>query len=575
MRRTLVLALAALALLGVVTPDACAQAPAAAPGAPAPTFKITGFIDELITYSQNTSNFDFDLHRNDTLFYGRTRGRLDIIGEYGKARAVLGLETDMVYGQTGSNDSTIVNAGAAATSSVAVMPGTDGGFDLNTDTRAILEVKWLYVEFEVPLIPVPTVARLGAQPFGSAANYKLAVYATGDFPGVNIVSDLTPNVKIVATYVAVEEALSGRQGLTGKNSPPAATFFGISPTQMRGDDWAVIVAPEVTPIKGLDIKPMYSYFSASGVTSSQARSPRGGINATNWFQNSCGATDPGCTGNDASGTWRKGLNEDRHTVGIDAWYRMGPFSLDPTVLYQFGNRSLVAPTLASGLLPAQLLDSGVVPGRKYTSNIDAFLVDLRGGYQLGPLLLEWQGMFTTGNRARNNTLGTVRYFQPLNTDTSYLADWGSQLTALGVDYLDAMLEGGGQVAYPGSTIGWDKYGRRQIGARATYAWTPALSMYGGANGHWTQYMVQKNAIPLASAGIVPLFTGQQANNKSNYVGAELFAGITWRFAPGIAWDNAGGYMFTGPALDAVTNPQTGSRDAKDAYILTSRIRFSF
>src|SRR6266511_2750177 len=269
MRRTLVLALAALALLGVVTPDARAQAPAAAPGAPAPTFKITGFIDELMTYSQNTSNFDFDLHRNDTLFYGRTRGRLDIIGEYGKARAVLGLETDMVYGQTGSNDSTIVNAGAAATSSVAVMPGTDGGFDLNTDTRAILEVKWLYVEFEVPLIPVPTVARLGAQPFGSAANYKLAVYATGDFPGVNLVRTLTPNVKLVGTYVAVEEKLVGLStgGLLG----------GVPAAQLRGDDWAVILAPEITPVKGLDIKPMYSYFTASGTTSTSAAGGEVGV----------------------------------------------------------------------------------------------------------------------------------------------------------------------------------------------------------------------------------------------------------------------------------------------------------
>ena len=60
-----------------------------------PTFLITGFIDQLVTYSNNTSNFDFDLHRKDYLFYGRTRGRFDIVGEYGKAKAVLGLETGL------------------------------------------------------------------------------------------------------------------------------------------------------------------------------------------------------------------------------------------------------------------------------------------------------------------------------------------------------------------------------------------------------------------------------------------------------------------------------------------------
>ena len=79
-------------------------------------------------------------------------------------------------------------------------------------------------------------------------------------------------------------------------------------------------------------------------------------------------------------------------------------------------------------------------------------------------------------------------------------------------------------------------------------------MYGGVNAHWTAQPVQKNAIPVAGAALVPLFSGQAANSKSNYIGTEFFAGLTWRFAPGLALDSAGGYMLTGPALDAVTNP---------------------
>src|SRR5262245_18421476 len=152
MRRTLVLALAALALLGVATTDSFTQAAAAAPAAPIPTFKMTGFIDELVTYSDNTSNLDFDLHRKDYVFYGRTRGRFDSVGEYGKAKAVLGLELDEVYGQTGTGNSNIYTVqGAATTAStgaVNVFPGTDGSFSLNTDVRGQLEIKWLYTEFE-------------------------------------------------------------------------------------------------------------------------------------------------------------------------------------------------------------------------------------------------------------------------------------------------------------------------------------------------------------------------------------------------------------------------------------------
>src|SRR6266545_1455090 len=218
-------------------------------------------------------------------------------------------------------------------------------------------------------------------------------------------------------------------------------------------------------------------------------------------------------------------------------------------------------------------DAGVVSGSKSTANIDAWLLDVRAGYQLGPLLLEAMALYTTGNKARNTTLGTVRYFQPLDTDTSYGADFGPQLTALGVDYNNALLEAGLNIAYPGVAIGYDKYGRAQVGARATYALTPALSMYGGLVVQWTAQPIQRFATPTPGAGLTPVFNGQSGGTRS-YVGTEPFVGVTWRFAPGIAWDSAGGYMFAGSALDAVSNP-SGPRDARDAYILTTRVRFSF
>src|SRR5262245_27369367 len=230
MRRTLVLALAALALLGVVTPDAFAQAPT-------PTFRINGLIDQVGTFTQNMSSFDNNLARNtDKQFYGRTRGRFDFIGEVGKAKGVLGIEIDSYYGQTGSQDSNNINCianGTNATVGCATQgSGSESAFDLNTDTQGNLQIKWLYTEFPLPLIPVPTVVRLGAQPFGSAATYKLAAYATGDFGGVNIVSTITPNVKILLTYAGVEEALVGKGNILPVNTVP----------QARGDDFAFILS---------------------------------------------------------------------------------------------------------------------------------------------------------------------------------------------------------------------------------------------------------------------------------------------------------------------------------------------
>jgi hypothetical protein len=51
--------------------------------------------------------------------------------------------------------------------------------------------------------------------------------------------------------------------------------------------------------------------------------------------------------------------------------------------------------------------------------------------------------------------------------------------------------------------------------------------------------------------------------------------ISWRFAPGLAWDNQFGYMFMGPALDAVTDPTFTGQNTNNPFMLTSRIRFTF
>src|SRR6266446_6918687 len=104
MRRMSILALAVLALVGfLVPPEAFAQA-----AAPAPTFTITGLMDNVTTYTRNMSTYDFNIGRKrDSQWYGRTRGRFDIIGQVGAAKAVLGLEIDAYWGQTGFLDSNL------------------------------------------------------------------------------------------------------------------------------------------------------------------------------------------------------------------------------------------------------------------------------------------------------------------------------------------------------------------------------------------------------------------------------------------------------------------------------------
>ncbi len=577
-RTSLAVLMIALALVALAAPLAFAQAPA-------PKVTITGFIDNLGVYSRNTSDYDALLSRNDTQWYGRIRGRFDIIGEVGKAKAVLGIELDHTYGQTGSNDSSIANSGpTSGTVTNATAFGTDGGFDLNTDSRGIIEIKWLYVEFPVPLIPIPTTARLGAQPFGSVSTYKLAAYSASDFAGVTLISQITPNVKVNFAFVQVQESLTGTQTKNGPFSGPlgiggACTSASGACVQNRGDDMAIILSPEITPFKGLDIKPLFSWFYAQGTTDGNARQGRGGITV--------GGSNA-VTGNaftNPDGTVRGGVNENRYTAGLDARLRMGPFSFDPTVMYQFGNRGVVsqAGAGAANTVAGGLLQSGAVPLRRYYAREDAWLVDFREGFQLGPLLLEAVQVYTTGNSARNNQLGTVRSYQPLTTDTSYLADWGAQLTSLGIDYLNAMNEAGARIAYPGVSVGWDKYGRGQLGVKATYAVTPALSVMAGASGHWTAEGVDRNCQPVAGAGCVPVYNsntvgafGSTQHSRSHFLGTEFQTVVSWLFAPGLTWDNAAGYMIMGPAMDGMfTDALAGPRNTKDAFIYASRIRFSF
>jgi hypothetical protein len=101
-------------------------------------------------------------------------------------------------------------------------------------------------------------------------------------------------------------------------------------------------------------------------------------------------------------------------------------------------------------------------------------------------------------------------------------------------------------------------------------------MYGGVNGHFTHRAVDTDGTAVAGGGILPSYSNGTADGNSNYLGTEFFAGATWRFAPGIAWDNAFGYMVAGHALNVTATPDAqGHRNASDAYILTSRVRFSF
>jgi len=552
MKRSLITAVLSLVAIAMLAPSVYAQTPP-----PAPKVTITGTFDQLTSAGRNfyDGNYSRD---NDREWYARTRFRPDFEFAVGRTRAVLGLEIDLMYGQGGSNDGGFPgnNSGAAGGFAGGTKSATNGALDLNTDVGGMIEIKWIYTEFDLtgkdsllPFIPFLTVARAGGQPFGTIANYKI-YYANGDFAGLDLYSTFTPDIKNHLAYVVVEDQLAG-----GNRSAATARTN-------RGEDYAFIISPEITPFKGLDLKPMFSWFHADGSTSGSARRNAFNVRTVGNFMNAA----PG-TGNAPAGD--ASFHEDRYTVGLDARLRIGPFGLDPTISYQWGKYDTLA----------QRTDGSV---GKVDGDASAWLFDIIGSYQLGPLLLEARGVYSTGNKARDNLSLSKRYYEPINLDTGYWNGWLGIL-GLGVDYFNG---GGGANQGMDTNVGYDRYGRAQFALRATYSITPALSVYGVVAPTWTAEKVDTDtgcpALTVASSNAgctarIAVSDRSFVEGDSRYLGTEINGGFTWRFAANTAFDLAGYYLAAGPAfkMTEMLNGTPVKRDQNDAYYASARVRLSF
>jgi len=544
-----------------------APAPVVLAQAPAPKVTITGLFDQVTSVGQNFYDGNYT-RTGDHEWYARTRFRPDFEFAVGRTKAVLGIELDLTYGQTGSNDGGFPgnNSGQNCGFVGGCHFGTGGGLDINTDVAGLFEIKWIYTEFDLtgkdslmPFIPVLTVARLGGQPFGTIANYKI-YYANGDFAGLDLYTTFTPGIKNHLAWVDVEDTLAG-----GNRSPNAQTRTD------RGKDYAIIESPEFTPFKGLDLKPMFSWFHADGVTSNAARRNATNRRTVGGSMNGAGAFAgiPLAGAAATFGTTAPGdptMHEERYTVGFDARWRVGAFGLDPTLAYQWGAYDTQA-TRTNGTV-------GKVRGDK-----SAWLLDVIASYQLGPLLLEARGIYSTGNKARDNLSLSKRYFEPLDLDGSYNNGWGAILVGTGIDYFNG---GGGPSQSMATNLGYDRSGRASLGFRATYSLTPSLAFYGIASPTWTAEKVDTDTTVVLApqqtyTNRATVDDQSWVKGDSRYLGTELELGLTWRFAPNTAFDLQSGYLFAGSGLNTaeLLNGVHTRRDAKDAYILAARVRLSF
>lgn len=539
MRRYWVVALAVLTLLGVLSP------PVAQAQAPTPQVTISGLLQQSSTVGQNFFDGNFTRY-GDSTWQVTTRARPDITAQVGAVKMVLGFEFDVGFGQTGTTDSIVTGAGGTAGG--VQLGGHNGGFDLNTDVNGIIELKWAYTEFPftgsgslLPFVPVPTVARIGAQPF--AVTYKPSTLATGDFAGLNLVTTWTPAIKSHLLYAQLEEQGQGVQGpATRCNNAGTGLAAGAA---CRGDDWAGILGVEVTPMKGLDIRPIFAVFNGFGSITASGRTPAALPASTNLVD-----------------------EESRYTVGVDTRWTLGNLFVDPTFFYQFGHRE------------SRPAAPSVTTAHRSRADISAWLFDIRGGYRMGPLLLEAMFAYASGNKARDNLAKEISYYAPIDTDTGYGAIW-QNILALGVDSTAVGAQNG-----LGAQISYFEYGRIQGGARATYSWTPSLDTYVTVSPTWTAREVDTD---LAATTRAKTCIGNGASNipcdfegDSSYLGTEANVGLVWRFAPNVRFDLVGYYFFAGSALDgAELAPGTPSgttgatRESRDAMGIGSKLSFNY
>jgi len=544
-----------------------APAPVVLAQVPAPKVTITGVFDQVTSMGRNFYDGNYT-RTGDHEWYARTRFRPDFEFAVGRTKAVLGIELDLMYGQGGSNDGGFPgnNSGQNCGFSGGCHFGTGGGLDINTDVAGLFEIKWIYTEFDLtgkdsllPFIPVLTVARAGGQPFATIANYKI-YYANGDFAGLDLYTTFTPNIKNHLAWVDVEDTLAGGNRYTNAQTRTD-----------RGKDFAIIESPEFTPFKGLDLKPMFSWFHVDGVTSNSARrnatnrrTVGGSMNGAAAFAGIPLAGAAATFGTTAPGD--PSMHEERYTVGFDARWRVGSFGLDPTISYQWGAYDT----------QAQRTDGSV---GKVRGDKSAWLLDVIASYQLGPLLLEARGIYSTGNKARDNLSLSKRYYEPLDLDGSYNTGWGAILVGSGVDYFNG---GGGPSQSMATNLGYDRFGRASLGFRATYSLTPALAFYGITSPTWTAEKVDTDTTVVLAPQ--QTFTNRATvddqswvKGDSRYLGTELDLGLTWRFAPNTAFDLQGGYLFAGSGLNTaeLLNGVHTRREAQDAYILAARLRLAF
>jgi hypothetical protein len=228
-------------------------------------------------------------------------------------------------------------------------------------------------------------------------------------------------------------------------------------------------------------------------------------------------------------------------------------------------------------------------GGKRDNDIKAWIIDTIAGYRLGPLNMQARMMYTPGQSApvMVNNGADINAFRAINTGFGYFAGWTDIQTG-GIDYITSWLVGSTEGMVLRGSPSYDKYGRIMLAGAVDYSLTPALVFTGLANISWTDKKVNTNSL-ISSIGLIPCPgtpnpaqfgpCTSDGRGTEQYLGTEGAIGMTYRFAPNVALDVVGSYLWAGDAFSnagrAGSTIYSGARDAQDAYKVSTRLRFTY
>jgi hypothetical protein len=331
----------------------------------------------------------------------------------------------------------------------------------------------------------------------------------------------------------------------------AADFDRFPGGDKLGEDYATGMTLRLKPVAGLDlhIPFVYGHLHLPSDTMTSQSGP--GFASPEYFANVA--------------------TESRYYVGLDARYRLGNFSIEPTFMYLFGTRKFDSASQAA-------------TGARDT-DFNAFFGHLGLSYTLGPWLLQARYVYNSGNKANddinNRGIGNradVKVYSHMNADGGpFFQEWfemfgNSEVDGTGIDTFIRKGESGT----------FDRFGWQVLAGAVEYKATDRLILEAAGGGFWA---AQKPACPAslrqeslsgrcgeadnedhnnASGDPIYNFTG-----NSRYLGFEVAAGFRYTIMPGLTWTPRLAYADYGKGMEQ------NNRKAMDAWVFVNRVVYIF